>query len=254
VSRSLWPREHGAYAQLGAPLVASLALRTPTVAAVSIALGAVLAFLAHEPLLVVLGHRGKRMRDEAGPRARRWLIALGGAAAASGGAGLVLAPSDARIAALILVAPVAAMLVLAWHRREHTFGGELVGAATLTGAGAPVACASGVGLGVALVVWAAWTIGFATSVVAVHRVLARHRRPATWIDALAASGLLALLVGLSAAAITVDRIWAAPLPLAAVATVVVIGPPPATRLRTVGVILTIAALISTGLLLAAAST
>ena len=66
--RSLWPREHGAYAQLAAPLLTALVIVRPTVAAALLALAACIAFLANEPLLVVLGHRGKRMREQDGRR------------------------------------------------------------------------------------------------------------------------------------------------------------------------------------------
>jgi hypothetical protein len=55
--RSLWPREHGAYAQLGAPLATAIAMQAPTIGALALASAACLAFLANEPLLVVLGHR-----------------------------------------------------------------------------------------------------------------------------------------------------------------------------------------------------
>src|SRR5262249_5958355 len=52
MTRSLWPREHGAYAQLGAPLATALARQVPTVPAALLAAAACCAFLANEPLLV----------------------------------------------------------------------------------------------------------------------------------------------------------------------------------------------------------
>src|SRR5688572_32010037 len=101
--RSLWPREHGAYAQLAAPLLTALVVVRPTVAAGLLAAAACCAFLANEPLLVVLGHRGKRMREQAGTRAARRLALLASLAAAMGIAGLVLAPHSLAIAALVAV-------------------------------------------------------------------------------------------------------------------------------------------------------
>jgi len=243
MSRSLWPREHGAYAQLAAPLIATLAARPPTAAAALLAAAASLAFLAHEPLLVVLGHRGKRMREQAGARARGWLIAGGAAAAASGAAGLLLAPRAAVLAAAIVALPVLVLLVLAWRRREHTFAGELVAAAALTGAAMPVACASGVPIAAAALLWLAWALGFGASVVAVHRVIARHRRPPARIDRISAAGL-GLVTAAAIAAIAVRPALAVAVPLATIATVVVVRPPPATRLRAIGVVLTVAALAS----------
>src|SRR5262249_31077882 len=99
MKRSLWPREHGAYAQLGAPLATAPALHIPTVPAALLAAAACCAFLANEPLLVVLGHRGKRMHDEHGRRAAVRLAIVGGTAVAIGAVALVLAPRDARLVA-----------------------------------------------------------------------------------------------------------------------------------------------------------
>src|SRR5437762_3573628 len=96
--RSLAPKEHGAYGQLGLPLVTGLAMGRPGVAAAALAVAAAAAFVAHEPLLILAGQRGTRARREEGPRAARRLAVLGAAAAISGGAGLALAPSPARLA------------------------------------------------------------------------------------------------------------------------------------------------------------
>ncbi|HEY5937251.1 MAG TPA: YwiC-like family protein, partial [Kofleriaceae bacterium] len=89
--RSLWPREHGAYVQLLVPLLTGLAARVPTIAAVLLAIAACAAFLANEPLLVVLGHRGARMKTRDGDRARARLVLLASIAFACGAGGLALA-------------------------------------------------------------------------------------------------------------------------------------------------------------------
>ncbi len=49
------PKEHGAYGQLAFPLVTALAVSGTSVPAGLIALAVVACFLAHEPLLVLLG-------------------------------------------------------------------------------------------------------------------------------------------------------------------------------------------------------
>ncbi len=54
-ARSLWPREHGAYVQLLVPLLTALIATRGSAAGAAIAIGACLAFLASEPLRVVLG-------------------------------------------------------------------------------------------------------------------------------------------------------------------------------------------------------
>ena len=78
-TRSLLPREHGAYAQIGVPLTVAIGLsREPLGIAVAgaLSLGFALIFLLHEPVLVLLGHRGKRVRKTDGGRAQRLLALL----------------------------------------------------------------------------------------------------------------------------------------------------------------------------------
>lgn len=232
--RSLWPREHGAYFQLAIPLVVALAWRAPRIAGLAWAAAACLAFLAHEPLLVMLGHRGARMRSSEAGRARNHLTVLGGGAVALGGAALVLLPPAARSLAALSLAPVAAVVALAWRRSEHTLVGELVAAAALTGAVAPVLAADGAAPGAAAAIWLGWAVGFGASVVAVHRVIARHKRAASWLDMALAVGLAAVAGAcLATAARSVASLVAAP--LVTTAAVLVVFPPPASRLRAVGV-------------------
>lgn len=51
MSRLLFPREHGAYGQLGVPLAVALASGRPGLVSIAFALVATAVFLAHEPLL-----------------------------------------------------------------------------------------------------------------------------------------------------------------------------------------------------------
>ena len=71
----LKPKEHGAYAILGIPIVTALLVAGPQVAGVCVAIAAVAGFLAHEPMLVAVGHRGARAQ-RATPAARRRLALL----------------------------------------------------------------------------------------------------------------------------------------------------------------------------------
>lgn len=140
---SLLPREHGAWGQLAMPLATGLALGRPGAASLLLAAGIVLAFLAHEPLLVILGQRGKRVRDELGARALRRLAVLGAAALATGIAGLLLAPPAARAAALAPGVLALAVPALVLKRLEKTAAGELLVAAMLSACAAPLALAGG---------------------------------------------------------------------------------------------------------------
>ncbi len=242
-SRSLWPREHGAYAQLGAPLLTSLLLGLPSLPALSLAFAACLAFVANEPLLVVLGHRGARIRATHGTRARTLLAVTAVGAAVFGAIGLLAAsPPTLAIAGLTMV-PAGGLVACAWLRREHSLAGELLAAVALPGAAAPVAVASGLNVPHAIAIWCAWSVGYACSVAAVHRVLARHRRPVTVVDRVLFAALVGVIGGTVAIA-TVAPVALVALPLAAIATILVLRPPAARRLRAVGVALVLASALA----------
>ena len=230
---SLWPREHGAYFQLAIPLLAACARRAPSVAMILLALAAAAAFLAHEPLLVVLGHRGPRRLAQDGRRARRRLMLLVGAAIGLGVAGLAIAPGGTLVAAAIVAGPVGLAIGCGYRRVAHTLAGELVAAVALTGATVVVQVAGGAALGAALETWLGWSLGFGAATLAVHRVLARHKRPASWIDLVCALGMAGgFAVCLWRA--TPGGAFAIAAPLVGLATAVVAAPPSARRLRAIG--------------------
>jgi hypothetical protein len=241
--RSLLPREHGAYFQLAIPLVAAGFSQLPDMAGAAVMAAACLAFLAHEPLLILVGARGPRLRSAEGARARARFAALAAGAAALGAIGLTMAPTATIVVVLPTVTAGAALIAMATRRTEHTHGGELVAAATLTGAAAVARVASGAAVHPALLEWLGWAIGFGATVIAVHRVIARHKRAATPIDRLLVVGLCtgsALLIATATRCPT--SAIAAPLVLLAAGVVAV--PPRATRLRAVGVAIAATAAVS----------
>lgn len=169
--RSLLPREHGAYGQLALPLCTALACVAPSLAGVCFATASVLAFLAHEPLLVALGQRGPRATREDGPRARRLLALLGGGALATGVAALLLAPNPARLAVAAPVLLGALLGLFIAKKQERTNAGEVVAGVALSSVGLPVALAGGQPLVDALVVWLLWSASFATATLAVRALI-----------------------------------------------------------------------------------
>lgn len=173
--RSLAPKEHGAYGQLALPLLAALASVRPTLAAVAFALAAGLAFAAHEPLLLALGHRGPRALEEDGARARARLLALGLAALAAAAGAALLAPRAALLGALLPIALAAALAPLLARRLERSLPGELLAASALAAAALPVGLAAGLPLPAALASWAAWALGFAATTASVRGVIARQK-------------------------------------------------------------------------------
>lgn len=212
--RFLWPREHGAWAQMAMPLVTGLALGRPGAAAWLFAAAAALAFLAHEPGLVLLGTRGLRARQDDGALAVRLVALLGGPALALGALGFALAPPAARLA----VAPVAALVLatvwLARRRLEMTTGGEVIAGAAMASSLLPVALASGTSTRAALAAFLTWALSFAVAAVAVEAVLARGRPGAPDLGRRNALRT-ALLWGLGCAlAAALELSWAVPVALA----------------------------------------
>jgi hypothetical protein len=208
---SLLPREHGAYAQIIFPLITALALGGITPAALLLVAAAVTIFLAHEPLLVLLGSRGGRAKREAGAIARRrmiWLVVIGMPA---GLVGLWLSPPAARIGASIPLALAVFLAPLVFRRQEKTALGELLVAVTLSATLIPVAVAGGAALPVAAGASAVWAIVFALGTLTVRGIIARAKKtvapswrhyigPGLSVAAIALAVLLALADGVPALA------------------------------------------------------
>src|SRR5512137_832178 len=95
-TRSLLPHEHGAYGQIAMPLLCAWMLGRPGAASLLLGAGAFAGFLSYEPLLVAVGRRGRRAREEHGPRARRLAAGILAVAVALAGAGFALAMREAR--------------------------------------------------------------------------------------------------------------------------------------------------------------
>lgn len=237
--RWLLPREHGAYGQLAFPLVSALALGHLHGAAVALVGAAVALFIAHEPLIVLRGERGKRRLDAERARAQwqlaAWLvIGLGAAAVAFAmSAGTELWRAAAIPAVL---GAVSAGFLL--RGEERTTAGEVLVAIALAAAALPVAVANGVSLHNAGLVALAWAAVSSLHVLAVRGILARGRSNGTARFAAVATGLAVL--------IAVATVWAVArgvLPgvsLAAIGPAVIVTcvffawPPPLKKLKTVG--------------------
>lgn len=249
ISRTLLPREHGAWVQLALPLLGALLAGRPSAAAACLAGGVVLAFLAHEPLLVWLGHRGARARDAQGARAWRRFMVLGVAAVAAGGAGVALADWPSRIAALGFVIPAALVAPLILRRGERPTGFEVGVAVALAGAAPMVALESGLDARVATLHGLVWATTFAAETLAARGVLsmsskrAPSRRLLVGALAVATVGLVAAVVAVAVGVAGAAVAWAA-VPVVPLAALVLWRPPPARRLFTVGVAMAVAGTLS----------
>jgi len=194
---SLLPREHGAYAGIAFPLITALLLGRPNAVQLLWLAGCVAVFLAHEPLLIMLGERGRRNHTALGARARRTAYGLAAFALATGGLGWWLAPAAARVALILPLALGALLLRLILTHRERSLPGELLACVTLSSVVIPIALAGGASPRAAIIAGAVWCAVSALATLTVRATIARakqtanHRRLAYATIAFSAAALLA---------------------------------------------------------------
>lgn len=216
------PREHGAYAQLGFPLLTAILLGGPHPAVLLLTAGIIAVFLLHEPIMILTGGRGGRAKRQEGERARKRLAILAAIALTAGLIGLWLAPAEARAAALIPAGLALLLLPLTLTRQEKTTTGELLVAMTLPSTMIPVAIGGGVAPATAVIAAAVWAVVFGLGTLTVRAIIARARKNArpSWPPALAPilSGLaiaVALALAISGAFPTIAAIAVMPTALVA---------------------------------------
>jgi len=229
--QGFWPREHGAYGQLGLPLVAALAMGRPTTSSLLFAASAIAGFIAHEPLLVWLGRRGPRARREHGARAGRYGALIGGAGAAMGIAAILLGPPTIARSTLLPLGLALVVFAFVWQDRERTTLGELVAGAALSSAALPVALSGGTSVALGLTACLAWALAFGCGTAAVRAVVrfAKTGQRGFSLVAVVVGG--SLLVG---AAATRAPIALSAAPMLLVSWVLLSMPPKPKHLRRVG--------------------
>lgn len=201
MGKLLLPREHGAYAQLGFPLLSGLVLGSPGAAPVLFVAAAFLLFVANEPLSVLVGARGKRLQQDLGGAAR-WQLALhGGLGAICGLTALSLCPPSGRWLALVPAAFAAVLVPVAVSGRLKSLAGEVTAAAAFSAMHLPVAAAGGA---TGVLLWGPAPMWFATTLVAmlaVYAIKARVTGATPWMGAAATwSGWLGLAAAAALAA------------------------------------------------------
>jgi len=245
--RPLVPKEHGAYFQLGVPLVTALAMGRPTGPACLFALAAMAAFLCHESLLILIGGRGTRARREEGRRAARWMAVLGTLAVACGAAAWVAtAPLGLSFIPLFPLGMTAVVGVLIALRIEKTMMGQVLVGAALSSAALPVAWAAGVDPLCVVTVWIAWIIIAGVQTYAVHSIIPSKKEQ---VSALPRVAFIALIL---AAVVAVAWWW--PWAALAIGPTIVLAlvwtamPPDPRRLRRIGWSLAAATLAASAIL------
>jgi hypothetical protein len=251
----MFPKEHGAYGQLLFPIATALVIGKPGVAALTLVSAALCAFLAHEPLLVLIGERGVRAAREHRAEAWRWFGACVALSAVSGVVALIAASPDVRVAAAAPAALAAMFGVVIVTRREHTMGGEIVSALALASLALPVALAAGVETSTALGVALAFAAAFIVATVCVHAVIWHTRRPPAIRWRITGAGVaVAATIGLGGLAgrglIAGVAVWAT-MPVCVGGFVLMAVPPSSRQLRTVGWVLVATTAILAAILIAA---
>lgn len=238
----MFPKEHGAYGQLVFPLITSLVVSGVSGAALLVALAAAAAFVAHEPIVVLLGGRGLRARRDAGQRAALWLTAAAGIALASGAAGLWLMPAGSGWSLLLPLAPAAWFAAALVHTQAKSAPGEVAVALACSLLAVPLGLAGGAPLRTALAVAAAYAAIFVTATLAVRVVILKVRGGGSPAAVRRTRSLALALVAVSGAALvgaaTRDLLpWTtavAAAPGLTAATVLAVAVPSPARLRAVG--------------------
>ena len=232
------PREHGAYGQLLFPLATALAVSGPRAAALLLSACAVCAFLAHEPLLVLLGQRGARAAREQHRQAAMWFGGSATAAAVCGVSAIAFAASEVRIA-LVVPAALTTILGLAiLAQREHTTAGEVLSALALSSLALPVALAGGAPPTAALSCAAVFSAAFVSGTLCVRAVIFATRRPPSagaraMAGLIAAASIAALWMLGAAGRASPSAPWAA-LPVCGGGLLLVLRPPSTRHLRRIG--------------------
>ena len=242
--RKMVPREHGAYAELLFPIVTVFIGGSPTTSTWLLAIGAIAAFLANEPLLVLFGQRGTRTKREESDRAKRALLIFALVALGTGVAGLVLAPMVVQYAVGVPLVLGAGLVMLAIQGLERSMVGEGLAAATLSSIAIPLGLSAGLDLTSTLAVALIWLVTSLLGTAVVRLTVARTKAK-TDEELARVRFKRALLVLVSVAVIAVGvaapygsrvSLWvlAAAVPVAVVVLVLAALQPTARRLRLMG--------------------
>ncbi len=226
----LQPKEHGAYAILGIPMVTALLITGPTIVGVCVAVAAIAGFLAHEPLLVTWGHRGARAQRTTPTAARSltWLLLL---TLVCGSLAWLIGTSSVRLSLLACAALAASSFVVAIAGQHRSLLGQLWGVVGLSIPCLPILLAGGMADPVALQLWGIWLIGFTGTTMAVRSVIAYQKRQSRRIAVV----VIAVLSAMVAAIMWTGETWAASvLPMLLMSWFLLAWPPPAKQLRRVG--------------------
>jgi hypothetical protein len=242
--RKMVPREHGAYAELLFPIGTVFLGGSPTTSTWLLAVGAIACFLANEPLLVLFGQRGNRMKREESDHAKRALLIFSLVALGTGVAGLLLAPVVVQYAVGMPLLLGVGLMMLAIQGLERSMIGEALAASTLSSIAIPLGLSAGLGLIPTVAVALIWLVTSLLGTAVVRLTVARTKaKTGEDLARVRFKRTLLVLVCLAVIAVGVAApygsrvgLWilAAAVPVAVVVLTVAILEPTARRLRLMG--------------------
>jgi hypothetical protein len=250
-----FPREHGAYGQMLFPLATSFAVAGVSMPAVLLGLAVVAGFLAHEPVLVLLGRRGPRARREQRRAAAVWLGVTTAVLIGAGAAALFTIPSSTRWSLALPLGPALFLAAAIAARQEKRPAAEIAVALAFSLAAVPICLAAGAQVATACAVGAAFALVFVPATLVVRAILIDVRgRGSPRASRLTRAAVLILAgaaaLGFAAAASRGLLAWTtlmAAAPGLAASSWMAVFPPRPSRLRAVGwtlvAVSTIAALV-----------
>ncbi len=168
------PKEHGAYAMLGLPLVTAFVLAGFSWVGLWTAIASIAGFLSHEAVMITSGRRGPRVLRET-PAAKRHAVILVSIATGFGLLAFTLAEPAVRLAlagSLVLASVGFGLSAGGWHRTQMA---QLVSCVGLVAPSLVVLLAGGMPSAPAFAISAAWALGQAALLVAVRSVIASHK-------------------------------------------------------------------------------
>lgn len=252
------PKEHGAYVQLGFPILTALAIGGLSVSAILTAVAAIATFLGHEPVVVLTGRRGPRARREAGGLAVFWLVIAATVTATAGLAAIVLCAAGARWSFLV---PTSGAVLVAWLfaiHQEKSASGEVAVALTFSSVALPMCVSAGMPWMTGVTVAISFATLFVAATLAVRVVVLGTRaggNPRAVRVTRAGLGLVCLV---SSVLLVTLRRWSVPwtalgaaFPGVLAALAIALSPPAPTELRRLGWTLIIASAVTAFMLVVA---
>ena len=160
------------------PLLTGLGLASPTLPTFALALSALCLFLGHEPLAVLLGVRGRRLKESLGERARHRAVAL---LSAGGFLGTVAAVQSWEVlwpSLLLPSVPAFLLLPLVLSGRQKTLLGEMLVVTAFSTLVLPLGVSAGAEPALAGAASLVWWVSFFLGTLEVHAIKARYKEKA----------------------------------------------------------------------------